>query len=269
MGNSALGICRPNRLARKLKRGEDGLGVAMRLASETVVEVAGTVGCDAVVVDLEHEGLGIAATAAMIRTASLAGMTPLVRIGRHYEALVDPLLSAGAQGFCLARVKRRDDVDRLVDAIMYHPAGHRTFYGISRAAAFGHGIDEDNWAQRSNGEMFIEIVIEEAEALDHLDEILTHPHVSAVQFGPKDLRQSLGMPPMETVTALVAEVTQEVRARGLSLSRSLAAPLAPPATRAADPPAPKPPGDLFVANPTGILVDALSRMASSIRREPT
>lgn len=267
MGNGALDICRPNRLARKLKRGEDCLGVAMRFCSETVVEVAGTVGCDAVVLDLEHEALGLAAAAAMIRTASLAGMTPIARVGRHYEALVDPLLSAGAQGFCLARVRDRADVERLVDAVMYHPAGHRTFYGISRAAAFGHGIDEDTWALRSNAEMFIEIVIEEAAALDRLDAILSHPSICAVQFGPKDLRQSLGMPPMETVTALLADVAREVRARGIALSRSVAGPLPPP-DASADPAVPKPVGDLLMANPTGILVDVLSRMASSIRRDP-
>ncbi|MEP9378517.1 aldolase/citrate lyase family protein [Aquabacter sp. CN5-332] len=253
---------RANTIARKLKAGEDCFGVCMRFASDAVVEIAGTVGCDFAIVDMEHEALGLAAAASMIRTADLCGMTPIARVGRRYETIVDPLLSAGAQGFCLARVRTRQDVERLVEAVMYHPLGNRTVYGIGRSGFYGHGIDEDQWAADANDGMYIEIVIEEAEALENLDAILSHPRVNAVQFGPKDLRQSLGMPPAERLAEILGDAARRVEAHGLSISRSIAGPVAPRASGSV----PRNVGDMLVAAPTGLLVGALSKMAQSIRQ---
>jgi 2-keto-3-deoxy-L-rhamnonate aldolase RhmA len=64
-------------------------------------------------------------------------------------------------------------------------------------------------------------MIEEAVALDHLDELLAVPEIDAIHVGPKDLWQSMGMPPAQVVEAAVSRIATAVRRAAKNLSLQL------------------------------------------------
>jgi 2-keto-3-deoxy-L-rhamnonate aldolase RhmA len=64
-------------------------------------------------------------------------------------------------------------------------------------------------------------MIEEAAALDHLDELLAVPCIDAIHIGPKDLWQSMGMPAAPVVEAAVSRIAAAACAAGKYLSLQL------------------------------------------------
>lgn len=200
-------MMRTNRTKQKLAEGKTCFGVTMRFTSDQVVEIAAVAGCDFVIFDIEHEGFSLADLVSMTRTADLAGITPIARVGRGFESFVDPLLSAGIQGFSLARVKTVADFEKLTDIIYYYPQGKRTYYPVSRAGNYGLNVDDlDAWRANANSQMLVHAIIEEKEALGNLDSLLAHPLLNVVECGRGDLRQSLGCPPIAEVAKLEEEV---------------------------------------------------------------
>ena len=57
--------------------------------------------------------------------------------------------------------------------------------------------------------------VEEEEGVRTIDDILSVPHVDAIQMGPKDLWQSMGMPDRAVVWEVVERVLEQVAGAGL------------------------------------------------------
>ena len=252
-----------NLLKEKLVNGKTCFGAVMRLYAPEIVEMAGLAGCDFVVVDIEHEPFTVREAADLIRVSLLSGMTPIVRIGRASLHLIDPLLSAGAQGFNIARVKNAQDIDELVETLFYHPYGNRTVYALGRSGNFGHGTDEAEWMEKVNSEIMLGVIIEEAEAIGNLDAILTHPHLDFVDVGAKDLRQSMGMPPLSEINPIAADVIRRTKAAGKFTGHSIHGHMPDEQTygRLSDGK-----GVMLIATPSGIIMSALAAQVAAAKK---
>ncbi|MFV0295470.1 MAG: HpcH/HpaI aldolase family protein [Hyphomicrobiaceae bacterium] len=256
---------RPNRLKARLKNNETCFGVVMRLYSLEIVEMAAIAGCDFVVVDLEHEPLDLADAAAMIRTAALAGMTPIARIGRAWLHHVDPLLAAGAQGFSLARVQSAADITTLADAVLYHPHGKRTIYALSSSGHYGHETDEAEWSAAASAEIMITAIIEEAAALDDIDAIIAHPHLDVIEFGQKDLRHSLGMgKSVEEVRSIARQIFAQAAEAGKATSHSVLGHITTPERTTG---LSHGSGTLLISSPSDMVMSSLAEMMKVVRGE--
>ncbi|MCM2477234.1 hypothetical protein HGO38_27655 [Rhizobium sp. CG5] len=255
-----------NLLREKLARGETCFGAVMRLYSHEIVEMAGLAGCDFIVVDIEHEPFTVREAADLIRTTLLYGMTPIARIGRGSAQLIDPLLSAGVQGFNIARVRSAADLDEIADMLFYHPQGSRTVYALGRSGNFGHETDEGEWMKRVNAEIMLGAIIEEAAAIDNLDAILAHPALDFIDVGAKDLRQSMGMPPMTDILPIVADVVKKAKAAGKYTGHSLQGHVPDEAMyrRLSDGK-----GVMLIATPSGIIISALAAQVAASRKIST
>ena len=86
--------------------------------------------------------------------------------------------------------RRREEAERAVWASKYPPEGGRSS-GPTRAAIYG-GAD---YQKGANDQIAVVCMIETAEALEKLDEILSTPGVDAAYVGPSDLAYALGMEP--------------------------------------------------------------------------
>lgn len=252
-----------NKLKRKLGGGGTSFGVVMRMYTPEIVEMAGIAGCEFVVIDMEHEPFTVREAADLVRVTLLGGMTPIARIGRSSASVIDPLLSAGVQGFNLARVKSAADVAELTDAIYYHPKGARTVYALGRSGNFGHRTEESEWMQLVNDELLVGVIIEEADAVANIDEILACPGLDFVDFGAKDLRQSLGMPPMAEVNAIGASVVAKAKAAGKATGHSVHGHVPDIATyeKLSDGK-----GAMLIATPSGIIMSALAAQVEAANR---
>jgi 2-keto-3-deoxy-L-rhamnonate aldolase RhmA len=205
---------RVNRTKAKLRAGETVLGVGMPFDSPEIVELLGAMLFDYVTFDLEHEPYNELSLGQSIRAAEAYEITPIVRIANDPD-LILRLLNAGAQGVHIPRINTAADAQKVVDATRFHPQGKRTFYSTGRGGHYGIGFGEEAFVEIANRETLIILQVEEAEGILNLDEILAVPHIDVIQFGPKDLRQSMGFADPDVVWETVERSLEMVNKAGL------------------------------------------------------
>ena len=205
---------RPNKTKAKAASGRMALGAMLTYHSPETVEIIGALGFDFVTFDLEHEPYDELSLTHGIRAAEAFDLTPIVRVPNDPD-LILRLLDAGAQGVHVPRINTASEAQAVVEASRFHPLGKRTFYAVGRSGNYGLGLAEEEYAERSNAETLVILQVEEEEGVRNIDGILATPHVDAVQLGPKDLWQSMGMPDRSVVWEVVEGVLRKVNEAGL------------------------------------------------------
>ena len=99
-------------------------------------------------------------------------------------------LDAGAYGVIVPMVNNRAEAEQAVAACRYPPDGNRSFGPIRAALYGGRG-----YAKEANGEIACIAMIETAEGIEKVEEIVTTPGLDGVYIGPSDLALSLGLTP--------------------------------------------------------------------------
>ena len=200
---------RVNRTKQKIRDGKIAMGAWMTYHSPETVEIVAAMGFDFVTLDLEHEPFSEPAVVESIRAAETFGLTPIVRVPNDAD-LILRLLNAGAQGVHVPRINTRQDAQAVVEASRFHPQGRRSFYAVGRSGNYGIGITEEEYAVGANRETLVILQVEEEEGVRNIDEILSVANVDAIQVGPKDLWQSMGMPERSVVRDVVERVLGQV-----------------------------------------------------------
>ncbi len=127
----------------------------------------------------------------MLTAISTTAVTPFVRVPWNEPAMIMKVLDAGAYGVIVPMVSNRAEAERAVAACRYPPVGMRS-NGPNRALLYG-GADYQKNADR---EMACVVMIETAEGIQKMEEIISTPGVDAVYIGPTDLALALGLPPV-------------------------------------------------------------------------
>ena len=205
---------RHNKTKAKAASGQTALGALLTYHSPETVEILGAMGFNFVTLDLEHEAYDELSLTHSIRAAEAFDLTPIVRVPNDPD-LILRLLDAGAQGVHVPRVNTKAEAQAVVEASRFHPQGKRTFYAVGRSGNYGLGITEEQYAERSNAETLVILQVEEEEGVRNIEDILSVPHVDAIQMGPKDLWQSMGMPDRAVVWEVVDRVLRQVADAGL------------------------------------------------------
>lgn len=208
---------RTNKVKARLAAGETSLGFVIASYAPDILELMGALGFHYVVLDAEHELFEDTALLDLIRAAEAFDITPIVRIPNDPDAILR-CLDGGATGIHVPRVNTSGEAQAVVNACKFHPQGTRTFYALGRSANFGIGTDDKSFAEKANKEMLVICQIEEVLGVNNLAEILAVPHMDTIQVGPKDLWQSMGMPPQKEVQAAVERVIKRSVAAGKHVS---------------------------------------------------
>ncbi len=197
---------KPNAMRAKLLAGESVYGTMLQdVRSASIGQVMARAGCDFMFIDMEHGPYDLETVAEMVKVTRLAGITPLVRVpSDEYHLLARPL-DAGAQGLMIPRVETRTQVERIVDSVLYPPAGSR---GCSVNKGHNDFIPEEMWSftEQANRENLIILQIERARAVEDIDELLAVPGVGAAIIGPNDLALSVGERSKDYLSALEGKV---------------------------------------------------------------
>jgi 4-hydroxy-2-oxoheptanedioate aldolase len=217
-----LNVVRINKTKRKLAAGELAIGAIIGSPAPELVEVAAVAGFDFVTFDAEHEPLDDSQLVHLIRAAEAFDITPIVRVPKDPDRLLR-LLDAGAQGVHVPRCSTVADMRDLVACTRFYPEGQRTFYRLGRGGNFSHGLADDDWSRQANAELLVIAMIEEVSALEQLGPMLAVPGIDTIHIGPKDLWQSMGMPPKAEVDKAVQQIAAAALASGKQLSMQLAA----------------------------------------------
>ncbi len=174
--------------------------------SPAIPVILADAGLDFFILDMEHGAFSLAGALAILQTARLAGITPLVRVVDGMYHVIAPVLDAGAQGIVVPRVETREVAERAIAAMRYPPLGVRGIYG-GKANNDYRPVKLMEYTRQANDEILAMIQIESATAVGRAAELLATPGLDGVLVGPWDLALSLGVDPGD---AIVGEMTQKV-----------------------------------------------------------
>lgn len=214
-------MIRKNLVKQKLMRGEVVLGCTVRIPHPTVAEILGMVGFDYLMMDGEHNPLEVETLENMVRACDSAGVATAARLPVSDPDAMLPYLDTGILGVQIPHCKTRDDIRRFVDATKYPPIGKRGV-GAGRATCFG-AIPTNEHIQEWNEEMLIFAMVEDADGLKNLPEMLTVPGLDVIAIGQNDLSTSLGYagnPFHPKVQEIIAGMVRQIRDAGLWTSTS-------------------------------------------------
>src|SRR5258705_2972388 len=186
-----------NRFRTMLREGPPPMIMWITLDSVDLVEVIGSYGVDAVIIDCEHTSTSLEDARNKVMAAELAGMTAFVRPSRVEVAETGRLLTIGAQGVWSPMVSTSADVEAANRAIYYPPRGERGFAGphgryarwTSNLAANkdpDHRLFSSAYIQAANDSVATIYCIENDEGLDNLEKILEIGRPDGVMFGIGD-----------------------------------------------------------------------------------
>ena len=198
-------------IKKALKNGEVVMGVCCDISDPSVVEILGQTGWDNVIINCEGGTCSPfgAELENMIRAAYLADITPVVKVPENTSAMIASAVKAGAKIVEVPKVNNKEDAIRAIKAIKYPPQGERmTCWGVT---ATGYGaVPWSEHVVKANEEVSIFAVLEEQEAMDNMEEILSVEGLEIVSIGWLDLALRLGGVGDTNAEAMVTKYRQKL-----------------------------------------------------------
>ena len=200
---------RANRLRTLWQNDQAAVNGWLAIPNSFSAETMAHQGWDTLTIDMQHGMIDYPAMVTMLQAISTTPTVPVVRVPWLEPGIIMKSLDAGAYGVICPMVNTREDAQKLVAYTNYAPKGTRSF-GPVRALLYG-GPD---YAQHANDTVVAFAMIETAQALDKLDDILSVEGLEAIYIGPSDLSLSLGCRPVfDDVDPKAAEAIDHIIAR--------------------------------------------------------
>ena len=204
---------RTNHTKAKLAEGKVVFGGIVTRYAPDIIEILGLIGYDFVMIDCEHGPSDLDQVEHMVRAAEVFGITPIARIPDHADATVLRFLDRGVQGVIVPHVDTRPEAEAVTRAARYYPEGYR---GVGGGRPHDYGItasrnESTSWV---NAQTMVIPMIEDTEAVENLDQILTVPGVDVLHVAAGDLGQSMGNAAPAEVRNLMRQVVPKIRAAG-------------------------------------------------------
>ena len=181
---------RENTLKTIWGRGEAVVNGWLSIPSSFSAEVMAHQGFDSLTVDMQHGVVDYQVAVTMLQAISTTPAIPLARVPWNDPARLMKILDAGVYGVICPMINTRAEAEALVRACKYAPRGFRS-WGPVRASIYA-GAD---YGDHANDDIVVMPMIETAEAVKNLDDILSVPGVDAVYVGPSDLSLTMGCKP--------------------------------------------------------------------------
>jgi 4-hydroxy-2-oxoheptanedioate aldolase len=175
-------MMRRNLVKDRLAAGDPVINAWLAIGSSYSAEGVGHTGVHSVTVDLQHGMLGFSDALPMLQAISATPATPMVRVPHLDPAQIMHLLDAGAYGIICPMISTPEQAAELVAACRYPPLGNRSF-GPSRGLLYG-GAD---YVAQANETVMVIPMIETAEAVERIDDILLVDGIDMLYVGPNDM----------------------------------------------------------------------------------
>ena len=183
-------------------------GVFAKTNDPFFIKVIGKSGFDFVILDNEHGPNSERETYPLITTSFLAGMYPIMRVGKISDIIIQRALDLGIAGIQIPQIQCREDAENVRKYTKFYPKGKR---GVCRfVSAADGGLMDGNDYFREQNEVAVVIHIEGIEGIKHFDEIIKVEDIDVIFIGPYDLSQSLGIPGQVNHPKLTAEIEKLV-----------------------------------------------------------
>ena len=176
---------RSNKAKDKLKSG--GVVTTISgLASSDIIDFLGPMGFDAAWMETEHGSVTWDQLGDMTRACDLWGVTPITRVTSNEPWLITRTLDRGSMGIVVPHVNSKEAAEKAAQSAKYAPIGYRGMFGGRQS--FGVA----DYFHQANDQTMVVVLLEEAEALRNLDEILQVDNIDVFFVAPSDLAQTMG-----------------------------------------------------------------------------
>jgi 2-keto-3-deoxy-L-rhamnonate aldolase RhmA len=147
-------------------------------------------GFDFLIIDGEHTAAGLDSVQLLLQAMSGTETIPILRIPSNDQTAIKVALDVGVKGIMVPMVNDRQAAASAVAGCKYPPEGVRGI-GPGRASLFGKRIRE--YLSTANDDVLVFIIVEHAQAMTHIEEIVSVPGIDAVFFGYYDYAASVGV----------------------------------------------------------------------------
>jgi 2-keto-3-deoxy-L-rhamnonate aldolase RhmA len=215
-------IFNPVRL--RLAAGEPVFALTITVPSVEIAAQAAHLGFDFLWVEMEHSPVTLETLRAMVLATRGAPAAVFARVPVNELWTAKRVLDAGVQGVIFPFTSTPELARQAVDACRYPPVGRR---------GSGPGLASFTWPTTSgyhdlaDANVFVIAIVEEARAVEKIDEIAATPGLDAIFIGTSDLSFSLGLrgrqgePPH---AAAIQKVVDAARRRNIPVGRPAATP---------------------------------------------
>ena len=171
-----------NKLKQLWASDQVALNAWLSIGDPFTAEIMAAQGFDTLTIDIQHGVIDYKNAVAMLQAIRASGVTPIVRVPWLEPGIIMKALDAGAYAIICPMINTREQAERFVSYMRYPPRGSRSF-GPTRAN-FAAGA---NYAAEANDEIVCLAMIETAEAMANLDDIVATPGLDGIYIGPADL----------------------------------------------------------------------------------
>ena len=171
-----------NKVKLKWSNKEPVLNSFLSIPNSFTAEIMAEQGYDALTVDYQHGMIGFNDLLTMLQGIRYSGVTPICRVSGLDHAVISKVMDAGALGIICPMINNKEQAEQLVQDCKYPPVGIRSF-GPTRA----NFTVSSNYFYEANANTFCLAMIENQEAFDNLDDIVSTPGLDGVYIGTADL----------------------------------------------------------------------------------
>lgn len=175
-----------NKLRQIWAEGRPVLHGWLSIASPFCAEIMAAQDYDAISIDIQHGAVDYKDVLTMFQAMRASDKVLMARVPWLDPSWIMKVLDAGAYGIICPMINTRAQAEQFVRYVRYPPLGERSF-GPTRAV-YAAGA---NYPAEANNEILAFAMIETAEAIANLEEIVSTPGLDGIYVGPADLSFSL------------------------------------------------------------------------------
>jgi 4-hydroxy-2-oxoheptanedioate aldolase len=176
---------------RKLAAGQPVFGIWSLLIDPACTEIMARSGLDFIIFDGEHGTASLSEIEENARVLAGYPCDSFVRASRVDAIEVQRILDIGVRGILVPQIRNKDDVERVVKSARLAPEGIRGYNPFTRAGQYRGNGKSEYFAQ---GMTTIGVLIENREAIQEIEAILSVDGLDLIYIGVFDLSCALGVP---------------------------------------------------------------------------
>jgi 2-keto-3-deoxy-L-rhamnonate aldolase RhmA len=186
------GIIHPVR--KHLAAGEPVFAITITVPSAEIAAQAAHLGFDFLWVEMEHSPITLETLRTMVLATQGAPAAIIARVPVNELWTAKRVLDAGAHGVIFPFSSTPELARQAVDACRYPPKGKRgSGPGLAEFSWPNVNGESGNYHDSADANVFVIAIVEEAKAVDKIDEIAATPGLDALFIGTTDLSFSLGL----------------------------------------------------------------------------
>lgn len=173
----------------RMTGGQKVVGSFIKTQTTHATEIFGALGYDFIVIDEEHAPIDRAMTDVMVLAARASNIAAIVRVSSDDPTKILSCLDCGATGVLVPHVASVEKAKAVAAAARYR-GGKRGYSGSARAGGYG-ATPVWQLVEEQDNSVCVIAMIEDPEALDHIDAIAAVDGIHGLFIGRGDLTVSL------------------------------------------------------------------------------